>query len=292
MHHTGLYPDTKQDYDTALHYYEWAAVRGHVIAALLMSQLLNRGTPKNPRNSRLAMEWSRFIAEKNSVVGQLLRKGVHSYREGNIPLTAFHYLLASEAGVEVASFNLAWLCEQRKEQVTAALSKECQWRHYNLTVQREPQFVDPYSYIKMGDFHWYGCGGDRNISQAALYYAAAGRKREPHALFNLAFMVEEGEVIPQAVWTALGLKAGDYSNDVSLLTALYERCRESDRSEAFIPCTLALYRVWLMDVWNRHRLYLQTSSFVGGVVAVAGTVYWLINCTARLRRHPAALYQL
>ena len=30
------------------------------------------------------------------------------------PLAAYYYLLSSEAGVEVASFNLAWLCEEYK----------------------------------------------------------------------------------------------------------------------------------------------------------------------------------
>ena len=30
------------------------------------------------------------------------------------PLAAYYYLLSSEAGVEVASFNIAWLCEEHK----------------------------------------------------------------------------------------------------------------------------------------------------------------------------------
>ena len=42
--------------DTALWYYEWAAARGHVIAALLYAQFQSKGTPRNQRSSFLAME--------------------------------------------------------------------------------------------------------------------------------------------------------------------------------------------------------------------------------------------
>jgi hypothetical protein len=35
------------------------------------------------------------------------------------------------------------------------------------------------------------------------------------------------------------------------------RCRESkSKSEAFLPCTLALYRVWLLHLWTSYRLYV------------------------------------
>ncbi|XP_076438447.1 protein sel-1 homolog 3-like [Babylonia areolata] len=292
MHHTGIYPDKPLDYDTALYYYEWAAMRGHVTASLLFAQFLNRGTPKMKRSSHLALEWARYIAEQNSAIGRLLRRGVQTYREGNIPLSAYYYLLAADTGVEVSSFNLAWLCEERKEEVTAAFSKECQWRHYNFTVHRQAQFVDPYSYIKMGDYFWYGCQGKRNVTQAAIYYAAAGKKHEPHALFNLAFMVEDGAHIPQSVWTSLGLRPHHCATTVTLLSELYERCRESKKSEAFIPCTLALYRVWLVDLWDRYHVYLQTSSYVGVAVAVVGAVYFVLHCVHRAPHPAVGLHQL
>ena len=42
--------------DAALYYYEWAAVRGHVIAALLFAHFQSKGTVKTPRNMYMAME--------------------------------------------------------------------------------------------------------------------------------------------------------------------------------------------------------------------------------------------
>lgn len=32
----------------------------------------------------------------------------------------------------------------------------------------------------MGDYYWYGCGGDRNALRAAHMYAAAAAARDPH----------------------------------------------------------------------------------------------------------------
>ena len=42
--------------DAAVYYYEWAAMRGHVIAALLFAHFQSKGTEKMPRNTDLAME--------------------------------------------------------------------------------------------------------------------------------------------------------------------------------------------------------------------------------------------
>ena len=43
------------------------------------------------------------------------------------------------------------------------------------------------------------------------------------ALFNLAFMLEEGAVIPTSVWKSLRVKRKHYSDNVTLLMELYER---------------------------------------------------------------------
>nr|KAG5708704.1 hypothetical protein BaRGS_034921 [Batillaria attramentaria] len=176
--------------------------------------------------------------------------------------------------------------------VTAMIGKECQWRHYNLTIQRENQFVDPYSYIKMGDFFWYGCLGQRNLSLAADYYKSAAVKKDPHALFNLAFMLEEGTEISESVWKALKIPSRIHKNNVTLLMKLYEKCRESRKSEAFIPCTLALYRIWLVDLWTRYHIWMKMSTYAGSLVAAVGTFYLLFQCYSRHRQQDIQLYQL
>ncbi|XP_070201015.1 protein sel-1 homolog 3-like [Littorina saxatilis] len=105
-------------------------------------------------------------------------------------------------------------------------------------------------------------------------------------------MVEEGAKIPASVWQSLHLSKKHYSNNVTLLLELYERCRESKKSEAFIPCSLAMYRVWLLDLWDKYHLYLKTSTFLGGIMALVGTVYFVWHCIARWRHNNVQLYQL
>lgn len=292
LYHWGAYPNKSQNIDKAIQYYEWSALRGHINAATLFAYFKSRGTDITPKDMVVASEWARFIAEKNAVIGRQLRAGLHAYREGNIGLAAYYYMLAAEAGPEVASFNLAWLCEENKDGVTAMIRKECQWRHYNLTVQREDQFVDPYSYIKMGDYFWYGCRGVRNMSLAAQYYKSAAVKTDPHALFNLAFMLEEGTEIAESVWHGLRIPRKTYTDKVSLLMALYDRCRESRKGEAFIPCTLALYRVWAVDIWTRYHIWMKMSTYLGSLVAAIGTLYFIYHCYNRHRQQDIILYQL
>ena len=34
--------------------------------------------------------------------------------------------------------------------------------------------------IKMGDYYWFGCGGERDMARAAGYYADAALRHDPH----------------------------------------------------------------------------------------------------------------
>lgn len=34
--------------------------------------------------------------------------------------------------------------------------------------------------IKMGDYHWYGCEGNRDADSAVDFYTRAAMKRDPH----------------------------------------------------------------------------------------------------------------
>lgn len=207
----------------------------------------------------------------------MLRKGLHAYRDGNTELALFYYMMAAEAGVEVASFNVAWLCEENKNGFVNFIEKECQWRHYNLSTQREPQFVDAYALIKMGDYYWYGCGGKRDTDLATRHYLHAALKGSPHGLFNLAQIVEEGVPINKIYLDALAVGEEARKNNVTLLVELYTRCKESRQSEAFIPCALALLRIQWLDMWTQYHLWMKLSSLIGVTVVTTGTLYTYIN---------------
>ncbi|XP_048254437.1 protein sel-1 homolog 3-like [Haliotis rufescens] len=277
MYLEGYHPTDKQDWDKAYKYFEYAAMRGHYDAGVLFAYISMKGTARMSRNLYLAAEWARYVAEKNPAVGIMLRKGLHAYRSGNIPLAFFYYLLAADSGIEVGDFNVAWLCEENKEGLVNHMEKECMWRHYNLSLQREPQLVDSYAMIKMGDYYWYGCRAERDIPKASAFYANSALKGDPHALFNLAFMVEEGAHIPNTTWDILRVPLAHRDSNITLLVYLYTRCKESRKTEAYLPCSLALAKIQMIDVWTRYHIWMKLSSIVGVTMVVVVTLMTLYH---------------
>ncbi|XP_050415891.1 protein sel-1 homolog 3 [Patella vulgata] len=269
----GLIPNKPVDMDLAKIFFIGAAKRGHIDAGVQFALISMKGTAINKRNVHIATEWARHIAEKNPGLGHILHKALHFYRQMNMPQALFYYMMAADTGTEVASFNLAYLCEENKEGMVHLIEKECQWRNYNMTIQREIQFVSSYSLIKMGDYHWYGCQADRNIEKAAKYYGLAANKGDPHALFNIAMMVEEGVTIPDNTWTLARVGTQHRIDNMTLLTHLYSRCKESRKTEAYLPCTIALFRIQFMDLWTRYHIWMKLSSIIGIAVFTTMTFY-------------------
>ncbi|KAH9509231.1 hypothetical protein Btru_046508 [Bulinus truncatus] len=284
MYQFGLVPGSPVDLDKAIVEYQWSAIRNQVDAGAIYAFLLSRGTPSVPRDISMATDWARFVAEKNSLLGRPLRDAVLAFRDSNYDLSVFLYLMLADVGLEVASFNLAYLCEQNHGGVTSFISKECEFRHYNLTVQREGHFVDSYSYLKMGDYSWYGCNNTRDISAAAVYYTKAAQKGNPQALFNLAYMVEYNVSLNENIWTHLGISSTIYNNKVSLLLELYSRCKESRQSEAFVPCCLAWFRIWFLDAWETYDLYIKLTSSLGVVLTILAAIFAIHSNIQQKRR--------
>ncbi|OWF53033.1 protein sel-1 homolog 3-like [Mizuhopecten yessoensis] len=269
FHLHGEYPGKPPNSDIALDYFNFAATRSQIDAGVFVSYLNMKGTFLRSREVYVAIEWARFIAEKNPELGFVLRKGLTAFRNDERHVALLYYLMAADAGIEAGSFNLAWLCEENQDGIASSIEKECQWRQYNITTQREKQFVDPYALIKMGDYYWYGCGGKRDPRKAADMYTQAAQKKDPHAIFNLGLMVEEGEKIHPSVWKSLYIPKQDQSNNYTLLSTIYRKCRDSPKSEAYLPCSMALYRVQFLEMWDKHRDILQVVSFIlSGVVTV------------------------
>ncbi|XP_052265237.1 protein sel-1 homolog 3-like isoform X2 [Dreissena polymorpha] len=266
MHMYGKYPGLEKDVDKAMRYFSLAAPRGHLDAGVMFASINIKGTSRQPRQVFMAAEWARYIAEMSPAIGLVLRKGIKAFKAGKSDVSLFYYALAADAGVEVGSFNLAWLCEENKEGVTTFIEKECVWSKYNISIQRESQFVDSYALLKMGDYYWYGCQGNRDIHRAADMYAQAAVKNNPQALFNLAFMVEEGVDIPTATLRYIRVPLRLQDNNATLLTFLYTKCRESPHSEAYLPCSIALWRVQLIQFWDSHQTLIKVSSVLAVMV--------------------------
>eukprot|EP00106_Octopus_bimaculoides_P001606 XP_014769048.1 PREDICTED: protein sel-1 homolog 3-like [Octopus bimaculoides] len=277
MYFSGIFPGQEANVDKAYEFFVWAALKEQLEAGVMVAYQNIRGTSTLPINETLATEWARFIAEKNPSLGYMLRKGLHAFRNKDEQLAMFYYMMAAEAGIEVGTFNVAWLCEENKKGFVSFIARECQWRNYNLSTLREFHFVDKYALLKMGDYNWYGCGGKQDLNKATQFYMGAATKGSPHGIFSLAQMVEEGVQLKECDLKKLGLPLEVGKSNISLIFELYNRCKESHNTDAYIPCSIALWKVQMLYVWKHYHLWMKVSSLFGLTLVTAGLVYNLIK---------------
>lgn len=106
-------------------------------------------------------------------------------------LSIIHYLMAASAGIEVGSFNLAYLCESLVDDVAtlrsslpARFRSECVWTYYNRSVHADLNSAHGYALNKMADFHYYesshsgGIVRNHHLDKAIEFYALAYRRGE------------------------------------------------------------------------------------------------------------------
>jgi hypothetical protein len=100
--------------------------------------------------------------------------------------------MTATAGLEIGSFNAAFLCEENPDNIVSSLFQiECTWRYYNQSVTKNPPDAQPYALNKMGDYHLSRGVAQRrsshelavlnsDLQQAADYYVTSYLKGELH----------------------------------------------------------------------------------------------------------------
>ena len=58
-----------------------------------------------------------MLSMQSSVVTRLMREAVKHFQAGRYEQSSLGYLILAEAGVEMAQYNLAWLCQEYGEEV-------------------------------------------------------------------------------------------------------------------------------------------------------------------------------
>ncbi|ELU16606.1 hypothetical protein CAPTEDRAFT_191910 [Capitella teleta] len=245
MYWRGRTADKKRQQRRAFAFMSRGAARGSLEAGLSVSSFNMRGHPEVPRNTGLAVEWARFIAEKHPSIGRHLRQGLKAVQGRDWFRALLFYHVAAETGVEVATFNLAHLCETDPEGLLQHIERECMIRNYRLSIQqRSTNAVHHEALIKVGDFHWE----QSNASDAVELYTQAAAKGDPQGFFNLAYLVEEGVELPESTRRKLSLPSDTTKS--SVIISLYKKCQMSHRKGAYLPCTLALWRFNAQEYWN------------------------------------------
>uniref|UniRef100_A0A8C5MCY0 Protein sel-1 homolog 3-like n=1 Tax=Leptobrachium leishanense TaxID=445787 RepID=A0A8C5MCY0_9ANUR len=288
MYYQGLYPGQGRNHSAAYRYYLKSALRGHIDAAVHLSAVWIQGIPGVvERLPYDAVVWTKWVAEQNGHLGVLLRKALDAYLHTSWPGAIIHYIQAAEAGVEIAHFNAAYLCEQDpRGLVSRHVQIDCAWKYYNLSTHSERP--PSYAQIKMGDFYY----GDRlrkrrNVQAAVEMYKKAALQEDPQGLYNLGLLVEEGVSLPHSTLRELGFNTSMYANNYTIIMELYRRCRDHEKEDSYVPCSLALLQTQLQYVWTVHGPLLKCSS--AAAVAIV-TALSLMTIIARLQNGALNLY--
>merc|ERR1739838_522460 len=139
LYHTGQHTDGRDLKQAFLKYYR-AASRGHVESCLQVAFFYNVGIKGFlPANANLAVQWAKFLSDKNPMMGEIIRQALQAYRKKHWAKSLFMYLSVAETGFEVASFNTAYLCEEHKEFIEASFVTECVWRFWNESAHYGPK---------------------------------------------------------------------------------------------------------------------------------------------------------
>lgn len=240
----GLTPGSVGDLKSAMPYYISAANKGHPGACVVAGDAFSVGQYVE-RDVRIAIIFYKFVADQIPEIGLHLRNGLDGYFENTWYQSLLHYLLAAEAGMEIAQYNAALLCEWDRERVSRHTQVDCAWRYYNHSAKLE--WVP--SLIKTGDNHWYGITAEKNITTAAqLYSQAAAKEQNPQAIYNLAYLVENNYPLDGFNWMHFHPSSVNPGN-LTVAAALYRKCRDTS-DEASIPCSLGLLRVTVKMAWQ------------------------------------------
>lgn len=268
MYATGLYPRKAADQFMAYKYYLKAAERGNIRGAIQLAEIWTTGMPGYVhRRPEDAVLWTKWAAEHNGYLGSILRAALDSYLSSDMLTSLLFYMMAAESGYAPAQFNVAYLCEQHMLGfLDAEFASECTVKYYNLTIQS--QNPDPYAFTKLGDLMYEGWGRrQRDLISAAEMYSKAALSKEPQGLYNLGLLVEEGFKLPLSVLVKLGLAELYLADDGVLLTALYRRCRDSENTDSYVPCSLALIKAHLQSLSKEYRGIVKPPRVVAMVAA-------------------------
>lgn len=237
----------KADYKLSLKYFTLASQQGNTLAFYHLGQMHATGLGVF-RSCTTAAELFKNVAERGRW-SQLLNSAYFAYWSGNYDEAFIQYLALAELGYEVAQSNAALLLE---EGVLSVVPESEFHSRALLLWKRSANQGSTSSRVKLGDYYYYGLGTDINYELAIQEYRIASDvQRNAQAMFNLAYMHEQG----------LGFK-----RDIHLAKRFYDMAAESS-TDAKIPVALVqakLFIYFTMEYLNQYSWVSSITNFFAG----------------------------
>ncbi|RNA27147.1 sel-1 -like protein [Brachionus plicatilis] len=238
MHFYGY--GVRKDFKSAVKYFNLAAQFGHVLGYFNLAQMHATGTGVL-RSCPTAAELYKNVAERGTS-SLLFSQAYHAYKEGDLDKSLVKYMLLAELGYEVAQSNVAYILDQFS---TRLFDKSDSLKRALANWNRAATQGYHVARLKLGDYYYYGKGTDIDYQQAASHYKYASEvSQNPQAMFNLAYMHENG----------LGLR-----KDIHLAKRFYDMAWETS-VDAHVPVALALFKLAIMfyvdGVFSKYNFLL------------------------------------
>jgi len=233
------------DVPTALRYFDLAARNGHIEAYYYLAELSYQGIERD-KSCTMAAMYYKIVSEKAESILSSFKEANEAYESGDTETALVDFMLAAEQGFETAQANVAYMLDlaiprlplpsllpSMKQKVAVRFANSPLALLY-WTRSAKQSNID--SLVKMGDYYLEGHGTlpDREKA-AACYQAAAETRQSAQAYWNLGWMHENG----------IGME-----QDFHLAKRFYDEALETNK-EAFLPVTLALFKLRTRSFWNR-----------------------------------------
>ncbi len=137
----------------AYHYFVSAAKQGHIQSMHRAGMMLKPGVTSLEGNCNLALHYFKSVATQGPAMARLTRAAYKEYLSGNYEQALRHYLVAAEAGIEIAQSNAAFLLERGfclgLDPISCASASLRLWKAASHQGNAEAS-------LKVGDVHYYG----------------------------------------------------------------------------------------------------------------------------------------
>ncbi|KAI9609333.1 hypothetical protein H4Q26_007283 [Puccinia striiformis f. sp. tritici PST-130] len=202
---------------------------------------LNAGQTNKPEFCPIAVAFYKRVAERGDWFQEVFWKAEKAWADGDEVTALLGFLMMAERGYEVAQNNVAYILDRHKKRLRLPKERTAGNATDRLALTywtRSAAQDNIDALVKMGDYYLDGFGTSSGLPQpekaAACYQTATNTHLSAMAMWNLGWMHENGAGVTQ---------------DYHLAKRFYDLALETN-SEASLPVTLALMKLYIRSVWD------------------------------------------
>lgn len=213
--------------------FKLASDRGHKDATMIAAEQSLHGMHNQSGDCVSALKYIKILSGQSNYITRIMRDAAQAYQDGKYDHAFLKYLVLAEAGVEMAQYNLGWLCQEFSNEITHKI-QDCTRKYYSKSAVNgygpSQAYIANYLWRK-GDFY-----------ESARWFAKAATNKVDEGLYGLGYFSKEGIAVGVVRVNKSSLYFGPEQN-LTLTKALWYDCFYQGGEEAAVGCGVPL--VWL-----------------------------------------------